>query len=344
MKLQRLLKKNIRSIQPYNTKEIPYHVKLDANESPYSFSLSLDFLKKIPTNRYPDPDGKELKRILARRWKLKVENILLGNGSDELIYYLIITFGGPVIFPVPTFSMYGIITQALGEKFVAVPLDNSFDLDSKKMISAIKNHKPKIIFLSSPNNPTGNCFSSDRIFRIIKAFKGIIVLDEAYQPFSSKRGLLRILRDFENVVIMRTLSKVGFASLRVGFLLGQKDIIEAINRVRLPFNVNALSQAVAVNALKNYRDVENALKLISNERDKLYQELKKLKSIHPYPSKANFVLFRVKNSVQVYKKLLSKGILVKDINSMLKDCLRVTVGTPEENMLFLESLQDVIKR
>ncbi len=344
MKIERLLRKNIRRLKPYSAKEVPCRVKLDANESPYGFPSFLAPLGDVRTNQYPDPEARELRRAAARLWRLRAGQILPGNGSDELISYLITTFGGPVLFPVPTFSMYGIIAQALGEDVVSVPLDSAFDLDVDGMLAAVRKHRPKLVFLSSPNNPTGNSFSTERIMRIVDASRGIVVIDEAYQPFSGGRGMLHLLGDHENVTVMRTLSKVGFAALRVGMLIGREDLIEAVNRVRLPFNVSALSQAVAVEALKNFSEVKKALKMIRNERERLYSGLKRTDGVTPYPSKANFILFRVGDAEAVYRGLLTRGVLVRYMGPALRDCLRVTVGTPEENGIFLAALREALRR
>ncbi len=343
MNIVKLMRKNIRTLKPYEAKEIKCKAKLDANESPFAFP---DLLKKaltIQTNRYPDPEGLALKKAASRVWKIKPENILLGNGSDELIYYLILTFGGPVLFPVPTFSMYEIISRAVGEKAIGIKLDRNFDLDTEKFIKAIKKYKPKLIFLSSPNNPTGNCFSTDRIFEIVNASKALVVVDEAYQPFSSKNGFIPFLQDFENLLIMRTLSKIGFASLRVGFLISSPEIINAANRVRLPFNLNSLSQAVAVEVFRNYRSIMKTVKDICNERDRVYKALEDMPGINPFPTEANFILFKVKDASKIHKALLKKGVLVRDMTSVVKDALRVTVGSPEENNLFLRALGALMK-
>ncbi len=343
MNIERLIRKNIRKLRPYEARELKCRAKLDANESPFEFPELLSASLDVKTNRYPDPQGTELKKLAARRWKLKTENILLGNGSDELIYYLILTFGGPVMYPTPTFSMYEIIAKATGQKAVGVRLDRDFDLNTERFISAIKKHKPKLIFLSTPNNPTGNCFSSDRIFAISKATSGLVVVDEAYQPFASKNGFVPFLESMENLVIMRTLSKIGFASLRVGFLLSQSSVIEAVNRVRLPFNLNSLSQAVAKEVFKNYKVVMSRIKEIVKERDRLYRELKNLESVTPYPSEANFILFKVRDASRLHRSLLRRGILLRDMTSQVKDSLRVTIGTKEENDLFLNSLKSLVK-
>ncbi len=342
MDIKRLLRRNIRTLKAYAAKEIPCRVKLDANESPYGFPAFVSAVEKIQTNRYPDPEGKALKKAASKRWRVGIKNLLLGNGSDELIYYLITTFGGPVLYPTPTFSMYGIIARALGEKTVEVPLDREFDLDLDKMIEAIRNYRPKLIFLSSPNNPTGNCFSTDRMLKILDTSKGIVVIDEAYQAFASKRGMLPLLRDFERIAIMRTLSKIGFASLRVGFLIASEDIIEAVDRVRLPFNVNALSQSIAEEVFRNYADIDRSVQIICRERDRVFKELSSLPLLKVFPSEANFILFRIKNASSVHRKLLQKGVLVRDMTSLVRDALRVTIGTPEENDIFLEALKSIV--
>lgn len=343
MDTRRFVKKNIRVLSAYEAKEIPCKVKLDANESPYGFRDGTQALRKIETNRYPDPEAKDLKRAIAKDLGIRPETILHGNGSDELIYYLITVFGGPVLFPVPTFSMYGIISQALGEKKIQIPLDKEFDLDIDTICSALRKERPKLVFLSSPNNPTGNCFSADRILKVINVARGIVVIDEAYQPFSSKKGFIPLLRDYKNLLIMRTLSKVGLAGLRVGFLIGDDEIINEVNKVRLPFNLNTVSQAVAIDTLKNKKRLRLHIKSIVSERDKLFKELKKIGMINPYPSEANFILFSVQEPDRIYKGLMKRGVLIKNMNSVIRGCLRVTVGTPHENRTFLNALKKVLK-
>lgn len=340
-----LVKSNVRSLRAYEAVEIPCKVKLDANESPYGFKA----LKSIKANRYPDPEAKTLRKVIAGEFKVKSENILHGNGSDELIYYLITTFGGPVLYPVPTFSMYGIIAQALGEKKIEIRLDGEFDLDIEKILKAIKKYKPKLIFLSSPNNPTGNCFSSNRIIKIIEftsslptSHFSLVVVDEAYQAFSSKKSFLPLLKRYKNLVILKTLSKIGLAGLRVGFMIADPEIIKEVNKVRLPFNVNSLSQAVAAEALREKRLMQSHIKSIIVERERLFKEMRKLKNIEPYPSDANFILFRTKNSDKIYKGLLRKGILVRNMKGIIDGCLRVTVGTPKENTIFLKALKKIL--
>ncbi|HXW69110.1 MAG TPA: aminotransferase class I/II-fold pyridoxal phosphate-dependent enzyme, partial [Dissulfurispiraceae bacterium] len=281
-----LARKNIRTLKPYQAKDVRCSVKLDANESPYTFVPANGVIERIASetlNRYPDPEAKRLKRAIARKIGIDTDAILLGNGSDELIYYLVITFGGPVLYPVPTFSMYGIIAQALGERHIGVPLDRDYDLNIDKMAASIKKYRPKLIFLSSPNNPTGNCFSADRILKIVDMAKGIVVLDEAYQPFSSRKGFLPMVKDYDQLVILRTLSKIGLASLRVGYLVADRALIREVDKVRLPFNLNALSQAVAAAALRGSL-LSGPVKAIISERERLYEALSNIPGARPYPS------------------------------------------------------------
>ena len=343
MDIRKFIRPNIALLKAYQAKEIPCWVKLDANESPYGFDNACKALKSVLTNRYPDPEALALKQHIAQELRIKPEMVLQGNGSDELIYYLIATFGGPVLYPVPTFSMYGIIAQALDQKKIEVPLDGQFDLDMKRMLSEIRKEKPKIIFLSSPNNPTGNCFSSDRVLKIIvaTASKSLVVVDEAYQPFASERGFIPLMKDYENLIILRTLSKIGLAGLRVGFLIAGEEIIREVNKVRLPFNLNALSQALALEVLKDKKKVRSNIKSIVSERDRLFSELSKIRGITAYPTEANFILFRVKDPGRIYKGLLKKGVLVRDMKGVIDGCLRVTVGSPEENRIFIDVLKGI---
>ncbi len=341
-----LAKKNIRTLKHYEAKEIPCRVKLDANESPYPLPLEGFCSERVfsALNRYPDPEARDLRKTLAKGLRVRPGNILMGNGSDELISCLISTFGGPVLYPTPTFSMYGIISQSLGERPVGVPLTKEFDLDTERMLAAIKKTKPKLVFLSTPNNPTGNCFSAEAILKITEAAPGIVVVDEAYQPFASKEGFLPLLKDYRNMAILRTLSKIGFASLRVGYLLADEGLIGEVNKVRLPFNLNAISQAIAREALREKKMIDRSIRKIISERDRLSSELAGIEGVSPYPSEANFILFRVKNAGEVHKKLIKKGVLVRDLSGLIRDSLRVTIGTPEENDTFLEALGKVMEK
>ncbi len=346
--LSKLIRPSVLALKAYEAREIPCAVKLDANESPYSpLPLEKVFSKKDilgSLNRYPDPEAKALKKALAKDLKVTEKNILFGNGSDELIYYLITTLGGPVLFPVPTFIMYGVIAQALGEKAISIPLDDDFDLDIDRMLAIIKKDKPRLVFLSSPNNPTGNCFSTDRIMKIIEASKGIVAVDEAYAPFSSSRGFLPLLRDYPNLIILRTMSKIGFASLRVGYMIADEGLIQEVNKVRLPYNLNSLSQSVALEGIKNKKIVNAQIRIITSERDRLFDELSAIEGISPFPSEANFILVKVPDAGKISQGLLKQGILVKNMDKMVPNAIRVTVGLPRENTLFIGALKKILPK
>jgi histidinol-phosphate aminotransferase len=338
MDIKKLVKPNIRSLKAYKAEEVPCKVKLDANESPYGFRV----LNNVRTNKYPDPEAKELRRLMAKVLGVKIENVLHGNGSDELIYNLIITFGGPVLSPVPTFSMYGILARTLGEKYKGVPLDKDFDLDISGMLQTVERLKPKLVFLSSPNNPTGNSFSPDRITKIIKRSKGLVIVDEAYQQFSDKKSSIPLLRGYKNLVVLRTLSKVGLAGLRTGFMIAHKEIVNEVNKVRLPFNVNSLSQRVAIDALKSQSGLRTSIRTIISERKRLFKEITGIRGVEASPSDANFIFFKVSNGDRVFNALLKKGILIRNMKDVAKGCLRVTVGTPRENDIFIKNLRQLV--
>lgn len=341
-----IVKKNILSLQPYKVISYPCDIKLDANESPYPIQYPLSGTKKTlqRLNRYPDPEAKELRGIISRMFKVKLNNVLHGNGSDELIHYLITTFGGPVMYPTPTFSMYGVIAQALNEQKVTVLLNKDFDIDMDETLKAIKMHKPKLIFLSSPNNPTGNCFSSEKILKIIEYTSNIslVVVDEAYQPFSRNKSFLPLIKKYSNLVILRTLSKIGLAGLRVGFIIAREGIIEEVNKVRLPFNVNSVSQAMAISALKNMDVIKSNIRKIVLERERLFSEMSKIEGVYPYPSEANFILFKVEEPDMVFNELIKRGILIRDMKGSVDGYLRVTIGSQRENRVFLNALKEII--
>jgi histidinol-phosphate aminotransferase len=353
MRLKGLIKSNIAPLKAYEAKAIPCKVKLDANESP--FGTSREILKKFQSakgrklyktlNRYPDPQAELLIKKVSSYWGVQPQNVLQGNGSDELIYYLIMTFGGPVLYPVPTFSMYGIITQALDEKKIEVPLTVDFDLDIDRVLALMKKRKPRLIFLSSPNNPTGNCFSFDKILRIIQAGSktSLVVIDEAYQAFAKEKSFVSLLHKHNNLVILKTLSKIGLAGLRVGFMIAGKDIKKEVNKVRLPFNLNSLSQMIAVEVLKKKKILQSHIRTIKTERKNLFQEMGRIKGIDVYPSEANFILFQTRNTDNVYRRLLQKGVLIRNMKGVVDGCLRVTVGTRGENRRFLRALKNVLR-
>jgi len=339
VKIEKLVRPSVRGLKAYEAKEIPCKVKLDANESPYGYDISR---AKIATNRYPDPEARALRDAIAKTHGVTRESVLLGNGSDELISCLITTFGGPVLHPSPTFVMYANIAIALGEKDVPVALNSEFDLDETAMLAAIRRHKPKLVFLSTPNNPTGNCFDAGAVLRIIERAPGIVVVDEAYQPFAGDKGYCTFLADYPNLVVMRTLSKIGLAALRLGYMVASTQIIAEVNKVRLPYNVNSFSQAHALHALKKGTLMRKAIKTIATEREAMMAAMSAMEGIEVYPSEANFIMFRVADQAAMHAALLKRGVLIKNLGAMVKGCMRVTVGTPSENKAFIKALREAL--
>lgn len=337
-----LIRKDILGLEGYRPEILKAKIKLDANECPYSPFGSLD-LRNIELNRYPDPGATVLKKEIARLWDISPDNIIQGNGSDELIYYLISITGGPVLYPVPTFSMYGIIARVLGQKTIEIPLDGNFDIPLEGIKKVIKEKRPKIIFFSSPNNPTGNCFSKERILSVIESSNSLVVVDEAYQPYADNgNGFIPYTRRYKNLLVMRTLSKIGLAGIRLGFVIGNKEILRELNKARLPYNVNSLTQRIAIEALRKKAFFKDIVKKIVSERRRLMDELRQINGVSVFQSQANFILFRIKGAGNIYRGLLRKGILIKNLTNVIPDCLRVTVGRPEENNAFLKALKEVL--
>lgn len=361
MRIEDLIRKEVRVLEKYQVvSPLPISrqqgrgregVRLDANESPYSIPPDplAELLARVPLNRYPDPEALELRSTLAELLGISPSRIMVGNGSDELIQLLLLALGDPgsaVLSPVPTFSMYELTSKALGLRFFGIPLGPRFELDLGGILKAIKENQPKLCFLASPNNPTGNSFSEGDILKIAEASQGLVVVDEAYYSYSQRTVLPHVDR-YQNLAVLRSLSKIGLAGLRVGYLVAHGALLDGLQKVRLPYNVNALSQAAARFALSKREAIEAQIKQIIGERDRLFEALAHTSGIEVFPSEANFLLFRTKVNVSsILWGLLEEGVLIRDLSHMegLKNCLRVTVGTPEENDLFLEALRKVLKK
>ncbi|HEX9021214.1 MAG TPA: histidinol-phosphate transaminase [Nitrospirota bacterium] len=348
--LSRLIRPQVRKLEAYSIDETPCRVKLDAMESPFPMPDNVrqeiaEAVKSAPINRYPDPSAKKLKQAIAGMWGIEPAQTILGNGSDELIQAVILAFGGPVLVPAPTFSMYEITSRALAQDVVAVSLTKDFSLDADKMIGKAKQVKARVIFLASPNNPTGNRFSDEAIMKILDKTNAAVVIDEAYFSFSGKTYLRR-MKDHPNMIILRTLSKIGLAGLRIGALTASPGVIAELNKVRLPYNINALSQAAALVVLGHWNTLYEQISLLISERERLYNALSSMRGVAAYPSETNFILFRTdRDASRVHAKLKQAGILIKDLNrpGPLKNCLRVTVGAPIENNEFLGALRGIVK-
>ncbi|MBI4228948.1 MAG: histidinol-phosphate transaminase, partial [Deltaproteobacteria bacterium] len=345
------VRKGIRDLSSYTVPEIECPIKLDGNESPFSLppdvlSKVLEEIIKIPVNRYPDPNAAGLRTKISQITGFPLDGILLGNGSDELIEMALITFSGgsgKVLIPAPTFSMFKLSTIALGLEPLNVELDPYFDIDLDLMMKVLMANSPDLTFLASPNNPTGNSFSEDRMIGIIENSKGIVVIDEAYTDFCGKSHI-PLIDKYENLVVLRTMSKIGFAGMRLGILFARDHLVREINKVRLPYNIDLYSQRIAEVILEDLSFVSENIQLIIRERERLFKELKRIPGIEAFPSDANFILLRVIDADRVHNELIDRGIIVRNFNSpgRLENCLRVTIGTPDENDSFINALRDII--
>jgi histidinol-phosphate aminotransferase len=354
MKIKDLVEKGIFKQSGYVAPEVKGAIKMDANENPIRLQEPLkkklmEEMGRIDLNRYPEAGALKLRDRFAQYYGVDKDMIMLGNGSDELIQILCLALKGKingVLVPVPTFSMYKIIAVNTGNKVVEVPLAKKFDLDVEAMTEKIKANFPALIFLSYPNSPTGNLFSRKKIETIIKKTPGIVVIDEAYASFSGQT-LLPLLKKYDNLVFLKTLSKLGMASMRLGFLIGNRDIVAQLDKVRLPYNINSLSQ-IAANFFLDYQDeFSGQVSEIIKRREELYLGLKEIAGIKPYPSQANFIFFSCAfDSNRIYNKLVAEGIIVKNLNvpPLMPNCMRVTVGNRKENEAFLMALKSVISK
>lgn len=352
--LLNLIQDRVRSLKPYHVENIDCEVKLHANENPFPpseelLNLFAESIRNFQLNRYPDPDSKNLKRAIAKRLNTETNRLVIGNGSDEIILLLIQIFCGEndsVIFPDPTFAMYAIIAQGLRVKPVSVPLDDQWEFDADEILQAAEENNSRVIFLSYPNNPTGNCFSENQVRKVVENFKGIVVVDEAYYDFSRK-SFVGDIGNHNNLVVLRSLSKIGLAGLRVGFGVTNPMIIDQINKVRLPYNSNTVSQTLAEYQMTHFDPVQKQIDSILDERVRLMDELEKIGSLTVFPSDSNFFLFRTEQSAdKIFSYLMDNGVLVRNLSShpRLNNCLRVTVGTRDENDRFLSKMADFIQK
>ncbi len=351
MNIEQLIRPELANLKPYKVYDFPHKIKMDANENPYEIPQNIreavaDEIFRHNFNRYPDPVATDLRKAIAVEFGIDPDLIVVGNGSDELINYLVSAFtgaGSKVIFPIPTFSIYGICSELWGVKVSAIPLSENFELQTEEIMSEMKSSNKSMVFIGYPNNPTGNCFSYQAIMDIINCdANSIIVVDEAYAEFSGK-SFIPLLNEYDNLVILRTFSKAyGLAGLRIGYMIAKKEIINQILKVKMVFNINSLSQKIALILLKYKDQMFDLIQKILKERERLSNMLDCIDWIKRYHSDANFILFRTEyDSEKVFYRLLSKGILVRAFSDkgLLENCLRVTVGKPEENDLFISALE-----
>jgi histidinol-phosphate aminotransferase len=330
-------------------------IKLDAMENPYPWpqalvSAWLEGLRGCSFNRYPDPGAAALKVRMREAMSVpEVAQVVLGNGSDELIQMIIQSVAMPgrvIMAPEPTFVMYRQIASVAGLEFAGVPLRADFSLDSAVMLDAISDRQPAAIFLAYPNNPTGNLFDRDLLLEILARAPGLVVIDEAYAPFTDA-SFMAELPAHGNLLVLRTLSKMGFAGLRLGLLAGAPDWLEQIEKTRLPYNISSINQFTGEFALEQREVFAAQAADIRASRTQLFAGMKAIPGTELFPSEANFILFRVPagKGPDVFTGLKSRGVLIKNLDgsaTALQDCLRVTVGTPEENAAFLAALTETL--
>ena len=343
------LRTDIRNINAYHVPSAKNMLKMDAMESPFGVPEELkdEFLEYIShseVNRYPDANAKELQATLRSLMDIPKDfGVLLGNGSDELIQLLSLacSSGDLIMSFEPSFVMYELVSKFAQLNYHGMPLDENFEIDLNSTLLAIKSKKPKLIFIAYPNNPTGNSFDYDVIREIIESTDALVVLDEAYYAYSEKSFLAEI-KNFSNLVVLRTISKIGFAGLRLGLLVGSQETIEQLNKLRLPYNINILTQASANFLLKGRQRILSNAKIIINERRRLYDELSLIPGLTVYPSQANFLLVKAENAKLLLESLKDSGILIKGfaISTQLEDFVRISVGEVKENNVLLECIKD----
>jgi histidinol-phosphate aminotransferase len=352
------IRADVRAASGYNVADASGYIKLDSMENPYQLPAPLRAelgrrLAEAVLNRYPVPSYATLKHaICARLGVPEGYDVILGNGSDELISIIAMATArqdrrAVVVAPIPAFVMYQRSAQFAGMDFVGVPLLPDFSLDQPAMLAAIREHKPAVLFLAYPNNPTGNLYDAADMAELIDALgdTGIAVVDEAYEPFA-RTSFMGHLPEFENLVVMRTLSKLGLAGIRLGYMSAAPALLAQFDKVRPPYNINVLTQAAAEFALDHLEVLDAQAAQLNAARPLLAAELAALPGVEVFESAANFLLFRVPDSEDACAKLAAGKILVKNLGKMhalLANCIRVTVSTPEENSAFLTALTAALK-
>jgi len=348
---EQLIRPEILALKAYHVAASEGMVKLDAMENPYSLPVAMrrelaQVLAAVDLNRYPDPSGRRLRELLARVMGVPSGmELLLGNGSDDLIQIVTCALARPgsvMIYPAPTFVMYGMNATFSGMKAVAVPLGEDYSLDRDAFIAQLKAQDPALVFIAYPNNPTGVLYREDDVLAILRTARGLVVVDEAYHVFAQKSFMPR-LAEFPNLVVMRTVSKLGLAGIRLGYLAARPEWVEQFNKVRQAYNVNVLTQAAALYVLEHVDVLEEQAARIRADRAVLGAALAALGGVTVFPSEANFFMIRVRDAGRTYESLRRQGVLVKNLDSpALPGCLRVTVGTPDENRILLTALREAL--
>ena len=349
-RLSRLLRPDVRSMHGYAVQDSAGLVKLDAMENPYRLPAALQTelgkrLGAVALNRYPGEQVNELRRALADHAGMPQGfDIMLGNGSDELISLVAIACdipGASILAPVPGFVMYAMSAQLQGLKFIGVDLTPDFELDEKAMLEAIDKHRPTIVYLAYPNNPTANLWDEEIIEKIVAAAPGLVIFDEAYQPFSSRSYLGHLARH-GHVLLMRTMSKFGLAGVRIGYMIGRKALVTEIDKVRPPYNISVLNCEAALFSLEHADVFAAQARELRAQRAELLNRLASISGVTSWPSDANMILVRVADAQKTFDGMKARGVLVKNVSKMhpvLAGCLRLTVGTADENLQLLTALQ-----
>jgi histidinol-phosphate aminotransferase len=353
-----VIRPEILALSAYHVSPASGMVKLDAMENPYSLPPELRneiarLAADAPINRYPDASATVLKAALCEALAIpEGMDIMLGNGSDEIIQIIALAFARPgaILMSVePAFVMFRMIATFTGMGYAGVPLRADFSLDVDAMLAAIAQHQPAVIFIAYPNNPTGNLFDAEAVSRIIEAAPGVVVVDEAYQAFADA-SFMGKLAQYPHLLLMRTLSKLGLAGLRLGLLTGRPEWLSQLEKLRLPYNVGVFTQLIAESVLRHPGILLQQAEAIKIERAIMSERLAVLDGVEVFPTNANFILFRMiqgHKAGEVFQELKKRRILIKNLDGshpLLKNCLRVTVGTPAENVQFLEALQASLKK
>ncbi|MFC2048653.1 histidinol-phosphate transaminase [Elusimicrobiota bacterium] len=342
--MSEIINSRILELDPYSIPEVAEEeIKLDAQENPYPLPPNIknkiiEKISRTDLNRYPDHKYERIRELIAEYSNTSSENILLGNGSDELILNILTACGGIgkiACAPTPTFAMYKILSQVTGTEFVSIPMEEGFVLPVNKILAV----RPDVIFIAYPNNPTANCFDQEAVLKIIDNCKGLIVIDEAYYEFSGKTFADKI-NESSKVVILRTFSKAfSLAGIRAGYMLARKELINEFRKVQLPYNINIITQLTLEVVLANRLQALDSVKVLLKSRDAVFGELSQMEGIRAFPSEANYILMKIDRIDDVMKALDKSGIRVREFsNTELKGYLRLTIGTEEENEHFYNTI------
>ena len=339
-KLETIIRPNILALKPYSSAREEFTGKegifLDANENPFG-----------QLNRYPDPFQTELKQKLAQQKDVSIENIFIGNGSDEIIDLVFRIFCSPAVDKAlsfsPTYGMYEVAAAINAVDLIQIPLNEEFQIELNRTENFLTDSKLKLIFVCSPNNPSGNSIATKEIHYLLENFNGIVFIDEAYIDFSSSKSWIALLAKYPNLIVSQTFSKAwGLAAARIGTAYASKEIIQLFNKVKAPYNVSELNQKAALTAMQNRAEFEKNIESILEEKEKLITALSQLELVTKiYPSDANFLLLEVADADKIYRELVKQKVIIRNRNTIIQNCIRITIGTAQENAQLLSALKKI---